>query len=701
MRKYFVLWALSCLTAIAVSAQNVSDDDSSDTLRTIALGEVTVKSRQRIVKNDRKVMIPTAEQRRMAANGVGLLQKMHLPRITYNPMTGEIGMTGQGTLVMCINGVKVSDAEIAALQPADVIRIEYHDSPGARWGEADAVIDYITRHKESGGNISGDFFNAVGNGYAGFNDLSLRHGCGRSEWSLNIGNFGQTRNNWIREYDETRVTGSDVIQRREVGSPVKIGVNNISGVLNYGNMLPGKYFFNAQFGYSFTDVPYSELGDRRNTLYISGTDTPYYIYEHMTERSHSPSLDLYLQRTLGEGSQLILDVVGTYIKTDSKRTYRESANDVVTTDVFSDINGKKYSVIAEGVYEKKTGTYKFTGGLRHLQSYTNNAYAGTTMASVAMHQAESAVYAEFQQQSGRWSYIWNLTGARIWYGQNGRHKEKYTLQPSLRASFVPDDKMYFRYRIDLRTNTPSLSAMNDVEQEIDAGQVRRGNPDLEAFRTLCQTFSAGYACEWLTADLTVDYKYEHNPIMESVSYDNGLLIRTYENQKSFYALSTIATVTVRPWKDHLSVTFAPEITRYISHGNNYMHTYTMVKYLWDIDFTLGNWMLGYNTMLGKDNYMYGEQKTEEKAMHLITVGYKQPRWSLRVGVINPFLREYWMETCDWSVLNPSVSRAYTRRTEYFVAKFNFNINYGRHADRSRKQINNADTDAGIMHGIKK
>ena len=83
-----------------------------------------------------------------------------LPRIQVNPMNNEIGISGGGELQIRINGVKADINEIKALRPADIIRIEYHDNPGLRYGNAEIVLDYIVRrpirrklrHRSQSGN---------------------------------------------------------------------------------------------------------------------------------------------------------------------------------------------------------------------------------------------------------------------------------------------------------------------------------------------------------------------------------------------------------------------------------------------------------------------------------------------------------------------------------------------------------------------
>lgn len=65
-------------------------------------------------------------------------------------MNNEIGVLGGGELQLRINGAKAEVEEIKALQPSDIIRIEYHDNPGLRYGNAEVVLDYIVRRPETG-----------------------------------------------------------------------------------------------------------------------------------------------------------------------------------------------------------------------------------------------------------------------------------------------------------------------------------------------------------------------------------------------------------------------------------------------------------------------------------------------------------------------------------------------------------------------
>mgnify|MGYP006956600748 CR=1 FL=1 len=67
----------------------------------------------------------------------------------------------------------------------------------------------------------------------------------------------------------------------------------------------------------------------------------------------APALDLYYQRDLKHNQTLVFNVVGTYNQTKSTRIYQESKHEQLLTDVNNVVDGDKYSIIGEAIYEKK------------------------------------------------------------------------------------------------------------------------------------------------------------------------------------------------------------------------------------------------------------------------------------------------------------------------------------------------------------
>ena len=83
---------------------------------------------------------------------------------------------------------------------------------------------------------------------------------------------------------------------------------------------------------------------------------------------------------------------------------------------------------------------------------------------------------------------------------------------------------------------PKASEISEVEQPIQSGMVRRGNPDLKPFRVIDQSFDASFESSLIGVTSRIEYRNEHKPIMESVIFDNGEFVRTYFNQHSFQRL---------------------------------------------------------------------------------------------------------------------------------------------------------------------
>ena len=257
MKTILLFIATIFLMLPSLSAQQVTmrEDSTFVTSSSFFLDEVTVTAKSVINKGDKLSILPSEIQRKTATDGVELLNKMQLSRIMVDVMSGEITTPGNGEVQLRINGILVTYPEVAALNPEDIIRIEYHDSPGVRYGNAAVVIDYITRKKESGGSIRGGAFHSIGGDRTSIDDmLSANYNNGKSEFSANV-RFIQRKGDWTREYDEKLLFPDHELQRKEIGEPTLFNKKVLYSNLNYSLQEKDKYIFNAQFRYSYNDFP--------------------------------------------------------------------------------------------------------------------------------------------------------------------------------------------------------------------------------------------------------------------------------------------------------------------------------------------------------------------------------------------------------------------------------------------------------------
>lgn len=681
-----------------------SPDESNDlgevglSKSSVLLNEAMVTAQSVINKADRKLITPSQAQIQASTSGLDLLQKLQLPRINIDYINNKISASGNGEVQLRINGVEVTQAEIVALRPEEIIRIEFHDDPGVRYGNVAAVLDYITRRKESGGNING-------NGMHGINDvgfvedyISGKYNNRKSEFSVNS-NWRYRKINWVRTNNETFVFPDQEMHRIEKGLPTQFKENQLNTSINYNLLEKDNYYFNARFRYNYWDMPNS-YSDRKSTLETSYTENPLTITDHSTEKYNTPALDLYFQKNLKNEQLLIFNVVGTYISSTSNRQYLEEGH-AVPQEIISHIEGDKYSLIAEGIYERKLGTGNLTTGLKHKQTYSNNKYKGDISRELSMRQAETYGYAQYHIKKGKFSYMGGITGTRFYYSQGDQNQEKFLIQPTVRINYNPNDNTYFRYRFNLWGHIPSLSELNDVEQHIDLIQIRRGNPDLESNYSLFNSIAGGYKKGIFNVDFSAQYTYRNKPVMESIFLEDGKFIRTSENQKEHHHLNVEATFKIKPLKDHLTIGVTPGINRFVSHGNNYLHTYTNKYIRANIDAMYKGFI--FTMMAGTSwDWFYGERMNEGETLYMMGLGYNKPNWSIMLGAFNPFGGDYKRYEENWSRLAPSKNEIFTSDLkQMFVLRASFNINFGRQYKVGDRRINNADDDAGIMSGAKK
>lgn len=703
MLKNSFLWALMCLTAPSVCLAR-TDISPADSIDRVVLQEITVKATPVIRKADGNSYLPSAVKKQASTSGLDLLNRMQLPRISVNLLTGTVNLTGGGEVMLCINGVEATSAEITALRPDDIVRIELHDRPGVKYSGADAVIDYITRSRDRGGNLSAEGMNALGNGkWAMIDNVSARYNHGTSSLALTAGMFGLHRDNWIRDYEERWNYPDGTVTRREEGLPVSVGMMGVDVAMNYTLRRDGKYFLNLRASLTRNDVPDKEEGDRHTMLHTSASETVTEIYEHTQERDMVPSVGVRFRRNLGDSRWITAGLSGMMSRSKSHHVYTESVDGRPVTDVVSDASGRRYSISGEAYYEARCGASHFTAGLRHQQSRTTNDYSGMETARVILDRSHSEVFGEYDVRFSAWTLLANLKVERLYTKQGDVTAEKFAPAPSVSIGWEPVRDVRFGYDVSLARKHPPLSSMNDVEQTIQPGMVRRGNPGLKSFKVVDRRFTAGYFHRVVSADLALGYRREYRPVMTTTVYDGHRFVIGYDNQGSFSELRGELDLILRPWSEHLSVSLSPSLSRYFSHGNGYSHVRNIFHLGVNVDFNYGHWIFNGSVMTGAANSMYGEEIIREKDMNMLLAGYKGAKWSVQAGVFNAFMRKYWMKSENMSALTPYVSNAHCNKNAYAVVKFSVSLDFGSKGpdcDPGFPDVPLHDPNSGIMDGLK-
>lgn len=659
------------------------------------LGEVVVEGGAVINKVDRQIILPTSAQRKASTNGVSLLQHLQIPSLAINPIDKSVKTNFGADVQLRINGVEATKGEVVALRPRDVVRVEYHENPGLRYGSAAAVVDFIVKKNETGGNVAADLMNGIKPLGAGDYNVSARYNRNKSALSA-VFSWERRDLDWIRENYESFVYPNMILENKEIGNPTRIKYDNINLSLSY-NYADDKNMLNIAFRDVYNNTPNS-FSDRNSVLY-QGEDV-YGIVDRQATKSHIPSLDVYYQRNLGGGQNLYLDVVGTYLKSSNDRQYSMTMVGIEPTSIVSEVDGSKYSVIGEVIYERPLWGGSLTTGAKHSHSQMDNVYDGGIRSKVKMNMEETYLFAEYKSRVKKLDYMVGIGAMRTSYRQGGLSQEKYVARPTLTLSYNVTNDISLRYNAYMSGYSPSLSDLSDVSQEMDAYQVRRGNPGLHSVTFYTNSLSASWRNRYVNVELSGRYSYDDNPIMEETTFEDNKFVRTFANQQGFHRLNVQATVQVFPFRDYIQVRLTPFFNRYISNGKDYTHTHSNWGFRGSIMAMYKNWgmMIDMNTSYHE---LWGETITKGERLHSIAVGYNTEKWGIQAMFMNPFTKRYEQGVDNLSRLAPYKQIAYSDDFRRMVMiNVSFNLDFGKQRGISGRRINNSDTDTGILSGSK-
>jgi hypothetical protein len=666
----------------------------------IGLEDVTVTASATTSRIDRKLVFPTEQQINASSNGVDLLQQLMLPRLQVNALTRDISAIGGGDVQLRINGVKVDVNDIVALQPKDIIRVEYHDNPGLRYGNAAAVIDYIIRRHESGGNLGVDIMNSINLNKYGKNGIYGRINRKNSEFAVNYHFNHLEFNQMWRENEETfHFADGSTLRRRETGEPGHIQEiwQDLNAAYSYLNE---RRMFNATFRYFSDNEPDKNYNGK---LYnMANPDDYLQMIDREKLLLYRPAFDLYYQENLKNDQTLIVNLVGTYNYIENGRIYRESREGVLLTDVDNNVTGNKYSWIGESIYEKKFGNNSLGAGLRHTQSYSDNTYRNSQSVHTRMQQSETSLYGEWKGKTRKLDYTLGAGVVRSGFRQErgGRKYDYYMFNPLL-ALFLPlPGNSSVRLTARINNNIPSLSELSAVEQNIDSLQVQRGNPGLNPYLSYQSILNYEWHRGIFHVNLLGHYEYQPSAVMDEKFLEGDQIVQTWDNQKNRQFLISVLSLRVGPIRDILTVACNGAFNHTVSNGNTYRHVFNDPFLNVTVSGNYKNFQTQFFwTSIWKE--LRGETITGSENFHTFSLDYKYRDMNFGIGIYNLLGNSLRQDT-----ENRSAYASYRRSSHtddfarMFLFRYSWNISFGRSFQSGRKRLNNADNDAGVMNAGK-
>lgn len=668
----------------------------------VSLGEVTVSASNVLQRVDRQIILPNESQLKRSFGAYDLLDNLGIARLQVDKFSNSMSISGGGAVQTRVNGIKVTDKELAAIRAKDILRVEFIEDPGKRYGDEElgAVINIILRQRETGGVVNFQFSDSPHTLW-GENFVAAKFNYKNSEWGLDFFNKNGRYHSRVESH-ETFNLGNRVVDR------IKAGVEDESTTLNLINNLnltynltkPDKYVFNAIFRNSINNVPYQ---NELNKMWAVGSEEYIFSNSHTHSTSYSPALDLYFQYTLPHRQSLQLNVTGTLIQTTNNRKYREyKTADAPLADIATLVDGNKHSIIGEAIYEKDFKRVKLNGGARHYQMRTENKYRGSNPTTSEMDQAQTAAFLEVQGKVKDFSYAGSVGMTRAWFKEGNESHTYYTFTPTVRLSYNLNKWGFLRYRFNISPAIPSLSSLTDVEQAIDTIQIVRGNPLLSTYQQFTNSLSYSFSRKKFNANLSMRHQYYDNPIMESIFVENGKLILMDENQKSYQSLNGELMIGVNGatlWglQDFVTLYASVGWTRTWSEGLNYNHTYNDFYYSIMAQLQYKGFSLG-GQFRKVQNYLMGETIKKSENQTVLMAMYTKQNFQAGLGMMFPFTNNYKVGKERISRIAPFRSETFVRETgQMLVLRVGYTFEFGRKHKGGDKRLNNSDTDSGIIN----
>lgn len=679
--KRFITFSFLLSTAAITFAQNVD--------KSITLDEVTVRASKVVNKPDGMVIYPTDSQRQASTNGYSFLEKLTLPNLRVDNINHTISaIDNRGGVQLRINGIIVDKPEMTALDPKDILRVDFIDKPGVRYGESIAyVINIITRRNDSGYSVGTDITSAITT-IQGDGMVYGKWNKGKSEWSVSYDiNGGKSKGSNILQNANYTLTDGSIytIERNDVETLRKYISHNAKLTYNWADSTATVFQTSLSGALNKTPDNYSikEIIDGNHSYKATSRDG---------SKDLSPVLDIYFFRQLTPKQSIIANAVGTFISTKTNSFYDEG------TPYIYNVDGKSASLLSEMIYENRLKPFTLSAGLNYRYKHTRNDYTGDATARTRMNDNKLYAFGEIKGSIKQFQYSLGTGVSYIHYTQNEHTYNFWTYRPKLTLTYNPSNELQMSYTFQMQERTSRIAMTSDAAIRTNSMEWTVGNPDLKPSRDMEHRLLVSYNTNRLQSFIEGYYKQCRRPNMAHYERtDDNRFIYTQINQKEIDVLDITAYAGYWLLPEKLQVAANGGMYRCFNFGYDYTHCYTSWFYVGSITAYLGKFYLrGY--IDNGTRFLEGESKSYNGAYSALQASYNLKNWQFSLTWANPLCSNY--KSFENELLNRNL---YKHSIGYYKDSGNcislnivWRLNRGRNHQSAEKRINLKDTDNGIM-----
>lgn len=688
LKKYVqAIWKTATALAIIAIYTPTASAQEADSIVTIK--DVEVKAARIVNKVDGMLIYPSESQKEASNTGYSILKSLGLPNIRIDDVNYSISaIDSRGSVQVRINGTIAGRPEMLSLNPRYIIRIEFIDNPGVRYGDGIAyVINIITRRKENGYTAGTDLTQTLTTEKGDYDIYGKLHN-GKSELSLNYGfGFKDFRGSRTEETADYHLNDGSIkrITRNDFYSRSMNSSNYIK--LTYNLADSTDRVFQISLNGNFNNTP-GNINKKNITEYQEA----YTATGKHKSKTCSPVLDMYYFNQFTPKQSITFNAVGTYIKTDDFNSYDEGGK------YEYEVDGKTYSIMGEAIYENKLKPFTLSAGLNYKYKKTDNSYIGDVSSDNIMRNNHLYTFSEIK---GYWKNLRYSVGAGASYMnyRQGNNKYNYwTFNPKVALAYNFTKGLQLSCSFKSNERISRIAMMSDATIRSNSMEWTVGSPGLKPSREIYNILRLSYSDSRIMSYAECFYKMCPNTNMAVYERtEDGKFIYTQRNQKEIDALNAMVYVNYWVIPERLSIMAYGGLFRCFNFGYDYTHCYTSYFAAGSIDAYLGNFSISAYADNGS-RFLEGETKGYNGGFSALNASYKYKNWQFSISWQQPLVKRYKMFQSE--ILNKNLKKniaLYSKDYGNMLSlKITWRIEKGQKYRSADKRINLSDNDTGIM-----
>ena len=662
--------------------------------RPLDLDEVVVSAS--LVKRfaDKKEYRLTSAEKSRYSSALSALE--FLPKIQV--LDQSVSSVDGKAVKILINGIPSTPIDLSVISPENIAKIDYYTQPPVQYSNMglEAVIDVVTREKQNGGSVGVNTQNAVTTGF-GNNVVNFKYNWGHSQigvtYNINYRNY----NKRVLDEEMAYSVGGTDFEKRKSGRNSPYAYEQQMAEISFNNAKADNYLFSAKLSFNSLNRRRSSVQDILSS--VDGKESHKTGESQDKDKYISPVMDMYFSKSFGSKHELIVNLVGTYYKSDYDYEYQELQEAEPDFETATVIHTDKYSVIGEVLYTYKMKTANLYAGARYMynNSIQNNLPSNN---KITAHEIYS-----YLGITGMWGDRFNYS---ISAGVNNNifttiENKTYNFtyfRPQVKLGYFIDPSSDLMFNYEINTENPSVSSLTYNPYYKDPNYIFVGNPRLTPSNN--HDFSVSYfkGFKKLVINAEVGYSYTKDAIAPIFQSDHTNIIETFGNLDDAQNMKVSLFLQWYPFANNmLRLRLYSEVFHQINKWGASKWDHTGYSIIPSVYLAYRQWGLQVFYQTQKKS-LIGQTTRNIPSMASVEFSYKPIKnLTLTGGIRYPFY-DSWKQVSSvsgTSLLRRTETERIVNNANMVYVNLVYNFSFGQSESGVKLKMQNRDKESGILN----